>query len=183
MISLQRTDSTNADFQHLVVALDRYLATTDGDEHAFYAQYNKSDGLNYVVVAYDGDTALACGAIKHYADGIMEVKRMYVSPTARGQGIASMVLQELEKWTLELGYQTCLLETGVKQLQAICLYQKCGYKVVPNYGQYQAMDNSICFEKALPISISNRKKNADIQIRFAEQDDAELLAQLGRDLP
>jgi putative acetyltransferase len=179
MIRLQHTDSSNTDFQHLVVELDRYLAMTDGEEHAFYAQYNKSDGLKYVIVAYDGDTAIACGAIKHYADGIMEVKRMFVAPAARGQGIASNVLNALEKWTLALGYQKCLLETGVKQLQAIRLYQRSGYDQVPNYGQYQGMANSICFEKALPIP--DRKKISDIQIRFAGQDDAELLTQLGKE--
>lgn len=149
MINLQRTDSTHPDFQKLVVELDRYLAKMDGEEHAFYAQYNKSDGLKYVVLAYDGDEAVACGAIKPYADSVMEVKRMYVAPAARGKGIASIVLEELETWTRELTCQRCLLETGVKQLEAIRLYQKNAYQIVPNYGQYQGMGNSICFEKSV----------------------------------
>lgn len=149
MINLQRTDSTHPDFQKLVVELDRYLAKMDGEEHAFYAQYNKSDGLKYVVLAYDGDEAVGCGAIKPYADSVMEVKRMYVAPAARGKGIASIVLEELETWTRELTCQRCLLETGVKQLEAIRLYQKNAYQIVPNYGQYQGMGNSICFEKSV----------------------------------
>lgn len=151
MIRLFRTDSSNADFQALVVELDRYLAKSDGDEHAFYAQYNKSDGLKYVVVAYAGDIAVACGAIKHYADDVMEVKRMYVHPDARGQGVASKVLRELEHWTTELSYKKCLLETGIKQLEAVALYRKNGYEVVPNYGQYEGMENSICFEKTISV--------------------------------
>lgn len=155
MITLKRTDSNNADFQKLVVELDRYLAITDGDEHAFYAQYNKSDGLKYVVVAYDGETPLGCGAIKHYADNVMEVKRMYVAPSARGQGIASSVLQELEDWTIQLAYKTCLLETGVKQLEAIRLYRKNGYNIIPNYGQYQGVSNSVCFEKTIHQLVSD----------------------------
>ncbi|MFZ6799319.1 GNAT family N-acetyltransferase [Undibacterium sp. Di24W] len=155
MITLKRSDSNNTDFQTLVVELDRYLAIMDGDEHTFYAQYNKSDGLKYVVVAYDGDAPVGCGAIKHYADGVMEVKRMYVAPSARGQGIASTVLKELEDWTIQLAYKTCLLETGVKQLEAIRLYQKSGYNIIPNYGQYQGVSNSICFEKMLHASLSN----------------------------
>lgn len=155
MITLKRTDSNNADFQDLVLELDRYLAITDGDEHAFYAQYNKSDGLKYVVVAYDGETPLGCGAIKHYADNVMEVKRMYVAPSARGQGIASSVLQELEDWTIQLAYKTCLLETGVKQLEAIRLYQKNGYSIIPNYGQYQDVSNSVCFEKTICQLVSD----------------------------
>jgi putative acetyltransferase len=155
MITLKRTDSNNADFQDLVLELDRYLAITDGDEHAFYAQYNKSDGLKYVVVAYDGETPLGCGAIKHYADNVMEVKRMYVAPSARGQGIASSVLQELEDWTIQLAYKTCLLETGVKQLEAIRLYRKNGYNIIPNYGQYQGVSNSVCFEKTIHQLVSD----------------------------
>lgn len=149
MIRLLRTDSSNADFQALVIELDRYLAKTDGDEHAFYSQYNKSDGLKYVVLAYDGDKAVGSGAIKHFADDVMEVKRMYVHPDARGQGVASLVLRELENWTTELSYKKCLLETGVKQLEAVALYRKNAYEVVPNYGQYEGMENSICFEKTI----------------------------------
>ncbi|GGX10680.1 GNAT family N-acetyltransferase [Undibacterium macrobrachii] len=149
MIQLIRTDSQDPHFQNLVIELDRYLATTDGDEHAFYAQYNKSDSLKYVVVAFDGEQAIGCGAIKPYADSVMEVKRMYVAPVARGKGVASIILQELESWTRELAQQKCLLETGVKQLEAIRLYQKNGYQVVPNYGQYQGMANSVCFEKSV----------------------------------
>lgn len=151
MIRLFRTDSSNADFQALVIGLDRYLAKTDGDEHAFYAQYNKSDGLKYVVVAYDGDKAVGCGAIKHFTDAVMEVKRMYVHPDARGQGVATLVLRELENWTSELSYKKCLLETGIKQLEAVALYRKNAYEVVPNYGQYEGMENSICFEKAIAV--------------------------------
>ena len=149
MIRLQRTDSSHPDFQDLVIELDRYLAASDGDEHAFYAQYNKSDGLKYVVLAYDGDKAVGCGAIKHFSDDVMEVKRMYVHPDARGQGVATLVLRELENWTTELSYKKCLLETGIKQLEAVGLYRKNGYEVVPNYGQYDGMENSICFEKAI----------------------------------
>nr|WP_315476035.1 GNAT family N-acetyltransferase [uncultured Undibacterium sp.] len=155
MITLKRTDSNNTDFQKLVVELDRYLAIMDGDEHTFYAQYNKSDGLKNVVVAYDGDTPVGCGAIKHYVDNVMEVKRMFVAPSARGQGIASTVLQELEDWTMQLAYKTCLLETGVKQLEAIRLYQKSGYQIVPNYGQYEGVSNSVCFEKTIHQLVSD----------------------------
>lgn len=149
MIRLLRTDANHPDFQQLVLELDRYLATTDGEEHAFYSQYNQSNGLKYVVLAFEGERAIGCGAIKPYADNVMEVKRMYVDPSARGKGIASIVLQELEAWTKELAQQKCLLETGIRQHEAIRLYQKNGYEVIANYGQYQGMENSICFEKSV----------------------------------
>jgi GNAT superfamily N-acetyltransferase len=149
MITFKRTDSSNTDFQTLIVELDRYLAIMDGDEHAFYAQYNKSDGLKYVVLAYDGETPVGCGALKTYSENVMEVKRMYVDPRARGQGVAASILEELENWAVQLSHTDCVLETGVKQLAAIRLYQKSGYKMTPNYGQYQGLENSLCFAKAL----------------------------------
>lgn len=146
---LLRTDSGNRDFQKLVEALDKYLAICDGDEHSFFAQYNKIDLIRHVVVAYEGGTPLGCGAIKPYGEGVMEVKRMYVTPENRGRGIASLILGELESWARELGYNKCILETGIKQPEAISLYRKSGYNVTPNYGQYAGVEISVCFEKIL----------------------------------
>ena len=64
-------------------------------------------------------------------------------------GIASIVLTELEKWAREMGIKKCILETGKKQPEAISLYQKNGYAVIPNFGQYEDVENSVCFEKLL----------------------------------
>ena len=144
-----RTDSSNKDFQNLVKELDAYLAIVDGKEHDFYNQYNKIDSIKYAVVIYDGDEPVGCGAIKEYAEGIMEVKRMYVPEDKRGRGIASMVLKELEKWAKELKMEKCILETGHRQVEAVRLYMKSGYKVISNYGQYAGVENSVCFEKNL----------------------------------
>lgn len=149
MIQLIRTDSNNTDFQTLVVALDKDLAIRDGEEHAFFAQFNKIAHIKYVVVAYQDGQAVGCGAIKEYAPGVMEVKRMFVPLEKRGNGIASLVLAELEKWAKELNYSKCILETGLKQPEAIRLYQKNQYQVIPNYGQYAEVESSICFEKIL----------------------------------
>lgn len=149
MIQLIRTDSSNTDFQNLVVALDKDLAIRDGEEHAFFAQFNKIAHIKYVVVAYQDGQAVGCGAIKEYAPGVMEVKRMFVPLEKRGNGIASLVLAELEKWAKELNYSKCILETGLKQPEAIRLYQKNQYQVIPNYGQYAEVESSICFEKIL----------------------------------
>jgi GNAT superfamily N-acetyltransferase len=149
MLQCIRTNSENKDFIKLVRELDADLSIRDGDEHAFYDQFNKIDSIKYVVVAYQETFPAACGAIKAYADDTMEVKRMYVVPEQRGQGIASHILQELEHWARELKYSRCILETGLKQPEAIALYQKNGYSRIENYGQYAQAKNSICFEKIL----------------------------------
>lgn len=149
MITLKRTDSSDADFTALVKLLDAYLAIQDGDEHAFYDQYNKVTAIKYVIVAYDGVNAVGCGAIKELEPGVMEVKRMYVVPDKRGHGIAAAIVNGLEVWSSELGYKKCMLETGKKQTEALAFYPKCGYTVIPNYGQYTGIENSVCFEKLL----------------------------------
>lgn len=149
VIQLIRTDSSNTDFQNLVVALDRDLAIRDGDDHAFFTQFNKITHIKFVVVAYLNNEAVGCGAIKEYAPGIMEVKRMFVPLEKRGQGIASLVLKELERWAAEMGYTSCILETGLKQPEAIALYKKNQYQQIPNYGQYADVDSSVCFEKTI----------------------------------
>ncbi len=150
MISLLKTDSSHPDFAPLVRLLDADLAIRDGEEHAFYAQFNKTDHLKNVVLAYEGDRAVACGAFRPFEPSVVEIKRMYTLPDCRGKGIASLVLAELEQWAGSLSFEKCVLETGKKQPEAIRLYTKNGYSVIPNYGQYAGIDNSVCFEKVLP---------------------------------
>jgi len=144
-----RTTSENPDFQNLVKQLDAYLAMMDGDEHAFYNQYNKIDMLKNCIVIFDNDEAVACGAIKELDSKSMEVKRMFTLPEKRGKGLASAILKELEVWSKELGYEKTVLETGKRQIEAVALYQKCRYKIIPNYGQYAGIENSVCFHKDL----------------------------------
>ena len=147
MISLKRTNSDNADFQTLVRELDRELAIRDGGEYAFYAQFNKIDAIKHAVVAYENGTAIGCGAVEAFDETSMEIKRMFVPLESRGKGIAFIVLGELENWASELGYEKCVLETGLKQPEAIRLYEKNRYVKIPNHGQYVGMGNSVCFEK------------------------------------
>ncbi len=149
MLQLIRTNSGNADFIELVKHLDADLAIRDGDEHSFYNQFNKIDTIKFVVVAYENDKPIACGAIKEFNSNAMEVKRMYTLPEHRGKGIATKVLTQLEKWAKELNYKKCILETGKKQPEAIELYKKNGYKQIENYGQYAGVENSLCFEKEI----------------------------------
>lgn len=149
MITLKRTGSSNHDFIELVRLLDAELAERDGDDYSFYHQFNKLDKIKHVVVAYEDEKPVGCGAIKELEPGIMEVKRMYTASEHRGKGIASKVLAELERWAAELSIEKCVLETGKNQPEAIHLYKKSGYVIIPNYGQYAEVENSICFEKFL----------------------------------
>lgn len=149
MLKLIRTNSYDKDFSALVALLDADLKIRDGEEHSFFAQFNKIDSINEVIVAYFEDLAVGCGAFKPFEDSTVEIKRMYVMPDFRGRNIASKILSELENWARSLGSKFTILETGKKQPEAISLYLKSGYKIIPNYDQYANVENSVCMKKEL----------------------------------
>ena len=149
MLQVIRTNAEHPDFIELVKLLDLELAERDGAEHSFYAPFNTISSIKHVVLAYDHDKPLGCGAMKAYEPGTMEIKRMYMLPEARGKGIAAEILTALEVWAKELTITRCILETGHKQPEAIALYTKRGYRVIRNYGQYADVPSSVCFEKKL----------------------------------
>ena len=148
-IKTTRTNSKNKDFIRLIKDLDAYLKITDEEEHDFYNQFNNIDVLKEVVVTYVSGIAVGCGAIKKFDNSAVEVKRMFVLKANRGTGVAQKLLVALENWARELGYRKCVLETGIRQIEAVKFYKKCTYKVIPNYGQYSGMKNSICLEKEI----------------------------------
>jgi len=147
MLQIIRTNSSHPNFISLVKLLDAELAERDGDDNVFYAQFNKLDMIKHVLVVYEKDKPIACGAIKEFDPTTMEVKRMYTLAEYRCKGIATKILIELEKWAAELNYKKCILETGKRQPEAIQLYKKSGYRLISNYGQYAGVENSLCFEK------------------------------------
>lgn len=148
-LKIIRTDSENTDFRELVRLLDEDLAIRDGADHSFYAQFNKVDAIKNVVVVYQNGEAIGCGAFKKYDEKTVEIKRMFVREENRGKGAAVEILTELEKWASESGFEFAVLETGKKQPEAIRLYEKSGYKLIPNYGQYEGIENSVCMKKSL----------------------------------
>ena len=149
MILLKRTNSENTDFIHLVKYLDSELAERDGEDTAFYSQYNNIDVLKHTVVAYKNDIAIGIGAFKKFNNEAVEVKRMYVRHENRRDGVAIKILTELGLWAKDLSYKKCVLETGKRQFEAVNFYKKNGYKIITNYGPYIDVENSLCFEKDL----------------------------------
>lgn len=148
-LSFYKSNSHNKDFKELVAKLDKDLALRDGDEHDFYHQFNGIDQLDYVIVVHVDDISIGCGAIKPYSNDTAEVKRMFVIDNFRGQRIATKILKELEKWAEKLNFTKLILETGVRNPEAIAVYRRCGYIRRENYDQYVSMESSVCFEKVL----------------------------------
>lgn len=149
MSHLKRTTSSDVHFLELVAMLDADLAIRDGEENAFYTQFNGVVHLKHCVVLYINNVPVACGAFKIFNKDSVEVKRMFVLTNFRGRGIASLILQELEKWALEEKFTYCILETGLRQPEAIALYKKNNYKITTNYPPYENIENSVCFKKML----------------------------------
>lgn len=148
-MKIVKTTSDNSDFQDLVNQLDAYLRIVDGEDHEFYAQFNKTDALQYVIVCYDQDVAIGCGAFKTYNTQTAEIKRMFTLPEYRGKGVAKSIMKALENWAKEENYTNTILETGYLQKDAIGLYTKLGYQIIDNFGQYAGIKTSICMKKNL----------------------------------
>jgi len=151
-MKLKRTNSDDPDFRGLVIELDKYLAEVDGDQHSYYAQFNGIANIPNVIVAYEHDVPIGCGAFKRYDDSTVEIKRMYVRPDQRGKRIGAQILTELESWAHALGFSESILETGQRQVAAIKLYRNSRYEVIPNYDQYAGVDNSICMRKRIAVA-------------------------------
>jgi putative acetyltransferase len=149
MIKLQRTTSDNEDFRLLITELDKELRSRYQEKQAIYDQYNIIENNPNVVIAYREELPVGCGCFKKFDDRSVEIKRMFVRPEYRGQKIAASILQQLENWAIELNISGTVLETGIKQPDAIHLYRKSGYIVVENYGPYKGLPESICMQKNL----------------------------------
>jgi GNAT superfamily N-acetyltransferase len=101
------------------------------------------------LVAWRGAVALGCGGLRRYDDTTGEIKRMYVIPEARRQGISRVVLLDVEARAATIGYRRLVLETGTRQPEAMALYESAGYDAIEPYGFYRHAPQSRCYAKSL----------------------------------
>nr|WP_314897471.1 GNAT family N-acetyltransferase [uncultured Flavobacterium sp.] len=148
-IEIIKTTSENPDFVTLIAALDKSLWERYPELKTNYWGNNVIELNPNVIIIYLENKPVACGCFKKYDKNTIEIKRMFVSPEARGLGLAQKILQELEFWAHDLGYAASVLETLCKQKEAISLYQKVGYVIVDNYEPYVGLENSICMRKQI----------------------------------
>ena len=132
----------------MTALFDEFLIDIDGEEKDFFAQFNQIY-IDNAIVYYENDNAVGCGAFKKADSQVAEIKRMFVTIEHRGKGIAFQILSELEVWARELNHSSCILETSFKLEQAIALYKKSGYKIIPNYDPYVGVISSVCMKKVL----------------------------------
>lgn len=145
------TNAKNSHFKQLCAELDDFLNILAGGEEKRmeYIPLNQLDDIGDVVISYDGDRPVGCASIKQYDDKHAEVKRVFVKDEYRGNGVARELMKMLEAKAVERGYRYLILETGRPLVAATRLYQDIGYRIIPNYGSYKDMAESICMKKEL----------------------------------
>lgn len=116
--------------------------------HGLHLEDVLDPGLVFVVARLDTQP-IGCGALRRIEPTVGEIKRMYIVPAFRGRGFSRQILTFLEETARAQGYSTLRLEIGMKQPEAVDLYQSAGYKQIPCYGEYINNPQSICFEKQL----------------------------------
>jgi len=145
------TDGCNQDFITLCHELEDFLnELVEGEQNrSQYIPYNRLEDIHDVIVVYDDSTPVGCASFKHYEIAVAEVKRVFIRREYRGMGISRTIMELLEQRAKEQGYYKLILESGEPLVSAMILYRTIGYYVIPNYGQYIGMKDSVCMEKLL----------------------------------
>lgn len=102
------------------------------------------------VVGYIDVEPVVMGGVRSLDDETVEIKRMFVVPAFRGRGLARVVLARLEELGAELGAARVVLETGLKQPEAMALYASAGYDRIDGFGHYRDEPLSASYGKSLP---------------------------------
>lgn len=147
----KRTDGRNKDFiencRLLDIDLDRRVGRIIKRDK--YKKFNGLDEIRHAIVVYQGDMPVGGGAIRRYDGENIELKRVFVHTEYQGQGIGSRLVSLLIDWAVELGYKRMILETGELLAESCAVYGKLGFKIIPNYGPYVNMPESLCMAKDL----------------------------------
>ncbi len=146
-----KTDGKDPVFAEMCSRLDAFLNQKIGVEkqQQQYNKYNQCDDIHDVMIVFHDKEPVGCGAYKPFDEETVELKRIYVEGALRGLGIGKELVRRLEEDARRAGFHYAVLETGRKLTGAVKLYQKMGYEIIPNYGQYVDMPESICMSKKL----------------------------------
>jgi putative acetyltransferase len=134
----------------LLAASDGYMAELYPAEsnHMLDIGALKGPDVTFLVARLDG-RAVGCGAVVRTGEDWAEIKRMFVSPEARGRSLGRKVLQKLEAIAVEHGAALLRLETGVKQFEALALYRSAGFVEIGPFGPYRPDPHSVFMEKKI----------------------------------
>lgn len=150
-IDYKWTDGSNADFQKFYLKTEEFYSSIVGGlkNRAAFVPYNISESITYVLIASISGVAVGCAGLKAYSDSDVEIKRVWVDPEFRGNHISTVMMDELEKRAVELGFKRAILQTRPQMEEAVHLYTKRGYVLIDNYPPYDKLEGAICFAKEL----------------------------------
>lgn len=152
-ITITRAELTDAASQSLIAALNAELSGVYPEPGATHFGLHPEDvapGRGAFVVVYRNGEPVGCGAVRRLDEQTAELKRMYVTPRARGLGLGRRLVSALEAEARALGARRLVLETGVRQTSALALYRAAGYEPIALYGEYRlSPDTSVCLGKDL----------------------------------
>ncbi|MEO7273870.1 MAG: GNAT family N-acetyltransferase [Vicinamibacterales bacterium] len=152
-LRIDRADLDSPDVTALIGALNLELSGLYPEPGATHFGLQPSDiapGRGALLIAYQEDRPVGCGAVRLINPATAELKRMFVEPTCRGSGFGRRLVEALEQEAIALRAVRIVLETGIRQTAAIALYARCGYAPIPLYGEYTASPGtSVCLGKQI----------------------------------
>ena len=150
-IKYKWTDGNNEDFREFYLKTEEFYSSIVGGlkNRAAFVPYNISESITDVLIASVSGVAVGCAGLKAYSDSDVEIKRVWVDPEFRGNHISTVMMDELEKKAVELGFKRAILQTRPQMEEAVHLYTKRGYVLIDNYPPYDKLEGAICFAKEL----------------------------------
>lgn len=150
-MEFKRTNGKNTDFIENCKLLDIDLDRRVGREiqRDKYNKFNQLDEIQEAIVVYEGKKSIGGGAIRKYNTTDAELKRIFVHTEYQGLGVGTKLVSLLLEWAKEIGYNRVVLETGELLAESCAVYKKLGFEIIPNYGPYVNMPESLCMAKRL----------------------------------
>jgi len=143
---IKQVNPTSSEAIKLTVELFNELEEIYGKGRIEDFTSENEEFIYFILVYYNSET-IGCGSLRHFREETAEIKRMYVKKEFRCNGISKLILTDLENTAKEKNYKRIVLETGIRQPEAVNLYQKYMYKRINCYGRYADDPESICFQK------------------------------------
>lgn len=149
-ISIEPERPDTADARALVAELEAYLAPQypPASQHGLSVEQLIQEQVAFFVLRCDGKPA-GCGGIQYFGTEYAELKRFYIRPGFRKNGLGRRLLGYLEEDARVQGIFLVRLETGILQQDAMHLYEKAGYRSIPAFGPYAPDPLSAFYEKRL----------------------------------
>jgi putative acetyltransferase len=151
-VTVERADIQSSTALGLIAALNAELTgryPEPGATHFRLDPDEVAEGRGAFLIATRSGLPIGCGAVRRIDERLGEIKRMYVTPGQRGHGVGRTLLAALEAEARRLGVSRLVLETGLRQQEALGLYESAGFRRIEPFGEYVGSPLSVCMAKTL----------------------------------